>query len=180
MRSSSTFPAEIRRQLFRLRHGNDGIEAICIRVQYLFNADVIVAIDFLPFVRACPYGPFAVKRRVSGGQALLSVQNKIVGYAVRRGNPLKQTIFKMERIAAIGEEHRRADRKSACDARDQPADAVVIPNPPALKIRQLYPALVNIPHQIDQRLIIRLHHIHSSLYSTSAASPYSIINRSVN
>ena len=65
--------AEIRRHLLRLRYGSNGVETICVRIQCLLYADVVPAIDFLPFVCARPYGALTVKCRVGRGQALLAI-----------------------------------------------------------------------------------------------------------
>lgn len=81
---------------------------------------------------------------VKGGQPLLAVQQKTLGRALRFGlRTLDHAALEPDFATGL-QHHEGTDGKAARDAGQQTANAVVVPHPAALKIRQLDFAAVGV------------------------------------
>ena len=121
-------------------HRDDGVFPVLGWVHRLSDVDVEPALNELEARRNRLHHLAAKAGLVERGHALLAVEQELIRRAVSdcRICALDRTTRKGIRCACLDlERHQGADWKRLRDRSDQPLDALLVPDPAALKVRQL-------------------------------------------
>ena len=131
-------PSEVRSNLPCRGNRDNNILIIGIRIDGLFDVEIVIPVDFLALVRFRMYGILAVQCVIERGQPLLSVKNQLIGLDVGIGvGTLYRLVLEVYTLVPVLKEHGCADREVMNHAEYQCFDASVIPYPASLEVRQL-------------------------------------------
>ena len=133
-------PVKVRLDPPILRHGDDGVLPVLGRFHSLSDVDVEPALHELETRCHRLHHLAAQAGLVERGHALLAVEQELVGCAIsncRIRSLDRPTRERIGRVLLDLERHQCADGKGLRDRRDQPFDALLVPDPAALEVGQL-------------------------------------------
>jgi hypothetical protein len=166
--------AEVRPFDLVLRNADDRLLAVDDFVDRLWDVDIEPAADLFLFRRDGFNNLTAQGYLVERGHPLLAVQKegsrrRLAGGG---GSAFYGTRFEVHRTACV-ERHERANRKGSGDRRDQALYTVLIPNPTALKIRELNDAAVAFVEELIEvdRIRLKRRACHLTAFCCSLVTP---------
>lgn len=134
-------------------HGDDRVAALASAVEARDHVEVEVQVDVLALGRAGVDGRAGRRRLKQRRHALLTVQQVALKLGGRGGRAFDRACGE-HHLARCVESHERTDRKALRDRREKIDDPLLIPNPSALKVRQLKPTVATGGHEALQGLRI--------------------------